>query len=172
VVVSKCLLSAPCRYDGVVISCPAVGRLKSRVRFIPVCPETAIGLGVPRAPIRLVSNQVQLWLVQPATGRRLTRKMAAFSRRFLASLPAVDGFILKARSPSCGIRDVAVLRRSSKTRGSGFFARAARKHFPGAPIENEQALANPARRRRFLERVAARATGHKGKRLTYGGSRL
>jgi uncharacterized protein YbbK (DUF523 family) len=155
VVVSKCLLARRCRYDGRVISCPAVQRLKSRVRFIPVCPETAIGLGVPRSPLRIVTDQGRLGLVQSATGRRLTRKMTAFSRRFLASLHAVDGFILKSRSPSCGIRDVAVLRASSVTLGSGFFARAVREHFPGAAIENEQGLADPARRRLFLNRVAA-----------------
>ncbi len=144
-----------CRYDGRVISCPVVNRLKSRVRFIPVCPETAIGLGVPRAPIRIVSDKKRLALVQPATGHRLTRKMSAFCRRFLGSLPAVDGFILKSRSPSCGIRDVPVFNASSIASGSGFFARSAREHFPDAVIENEQGLADPARRRRFLNRVLA-----------------
>jgi uncharacterized protein YbbK (DUF523 family) len=153
--VSKCLLAARCRYDGKVISCPWVNRLKSRVRFIPVCPETAIGLGVPRSLIRIVSDQKRLALVQPATGRRLTRKMNAFCRRFLGSLPAVDGFILKSRSPSCGIRDVAVFTASSNVSGSGFFARSARERFPGAAIENEQGLADTARRRRFLNRVLA-----------------
>jgi uncharacterized protein YbbK (DUF523 family) len=155
VVVSTCLLGRRCRYDGKVISCPWVNRLRSRVRFIPVCPETAIGLGVPREPIRIVSDQGRLWLVQPATGRRLTRKMNAFSRRFLVSLNAVDGFILKSRSPSCGIRDAAVFKAASKVSGSGFFARSARERFPRAAMENEQGLASPVRRRRFLSQALA-----------------
>ena len=133
-VVSRCLLGRRCRYDGKVISCPAIERLNSRIRFIPVCPETAIGLGVPRAPIRIVSDQKRLRLVQPATGCRLTRKMNAFCRQFLGSLPAVDGFILKSRSPSCGIRDAPVYSSASApaptARRAGLFAAAVRQRLP------------------------------------------
>ena len=150
--VSKCLLGRRCRYNGKVISCPAVSRLRSRVRFVPVCPEAGIGLGVPRAPIRIVRRQGRVNLVQPATGRWLTRRMGAFCRGFLASLPAVDGFILKSRSPSCGVRDAPVYGSTAApratTRGMGLFAAAVRRRLPQVPMADETQL-----QRRFLSRV-------------------
>jgi uncharacterized protein YbbK (DUF523 family) len=152
VVVSKCLLGRRCRYDGRVIFCPSVERLKLRVRFIPVCPEMELGLGVPREPIRTVRHRGRVRLVQPATGRGLTREMAAFSRRFLKSLPAVDGFILKSRSPSCGICDAPAYASTgavrATTRGPGLFAAAVRRDLPQVPVADETRL-----RRRFLSRV-------------------
>lgn len=111
-----------------------------------------IGLGVPREPIRLVRRQGRTRLVQPATGRGLTRKMNAFSRRFLSSLPAADGFILKRRSPSCGIRDTPVYDSISAsrrtTRGAGLFAAAVRQRLPHVPMADENQL-----RGRFVRRV-------------------
>ena len=155
-VVSRCLLGRRCRYDGKVFSCPAIERLNSRVRFIPVCPETAIGLGVPREPIRIVLDQGRVRLVQPATGRRLTRRMNAFCRRFLATLPAVDGFVLKSRSPSCGIRDAPVYGSTSASRATprraGLFAAAVRRRLPHVPVVDEMQLRRAEVRRRFLSR--------------------
>jgi uncharacterized protein YbbK (DUF523 family) len=152
VVVSKCLLGWPCRYDGKVISCPAVSRLGSRVRFVPVCPEMAIGLGVPREPIRIIRRHGRMRLVQPATGRRLTRKMGAFCRRFLDSLVDVDGFILKSRSPSCGVRDTPGYGSISGLKAdfcsAGLFAAAVRRRLPQVPMADEMQSS-----RRFLSRV-------------------
>jgi uncharacterized protein YbbK (DUF523 family) len=51
VVISKCFEFEPCRYDGEVIPFPWRDRLKPYVRFVPVCPEVGIGLGIPRDPI-------------------------------------------------------------------------------------------------------------------------
>ena len=63
--VSSCLLGAKVRFDG--------GHKQNRYlkdilgdyfTFIPVCPEVAIGMGIPRQPIRLVGDPA-------AMGRRL-----------------------------------------------------------------------------------------------------
>ncbi|RMF90465.1 MAG: DUF523 domain-containing protein, partial [Nitrospinota bacterium] len=105
VVISKCLEIAPCRYNGEMITDSFVQKLAPHVTFIPVCPEVEIGLGVPRHPIRLVTSQGETRLIQPATGQDLSASMQAFSRDFLSTLDEVDGFILKSRSPSCGLRD-------------------------------------------------------------------
>ncbi len=45
---------------------------------------------------------------QPATGRDVTAQMERFSRDFLSGLGAADAFILKARSPSCGVHNAKV----------------------------------------------------------------
>ncbi|MDD4858406.1 MAG: DUF523 domain-containing protein, partial [Candidatus Krumholzibacteria bacterium] len=110
VVVSKCLGFAACRYNGLGISSDFVKALMPDVDFVPVCAEVEIGLGVPREPIRVASGPNGLRLLQPSTGLDVTERMVRFARTFLESLSAVDGFILKSRSPSCGVRDVKVFR--------------------------------------------------------------
>jgi len=83
--------------------------------------------------------------------------MRAFSRGFLAALPAVDGFILKSRSPTCGVRDTKIYPAADAARplrkGAGLFARAVLEKFGHLPVEDEARLARPAPRARFLTRL-------------------
>ena len=108
VVLSRCLEYEPVRYNAQVIPYDFVRQLEPWVTFVPVCPELEIGLGVPRDPIRIVSIDGDARLIQPTTDRDVTREMHQFSESFLASLGDVDGFLLKNRSPSCGIGDVKI----------------------------------------------------------------
>lgn len=158
IVVSRCLGFEPCRYDGAIVRGAKVQRLKACVEFLPVCPELEIGLGVPRSPIHIIVGKGRPHLVQPATGRDLTRRMESFCNRFLSRLKDVDGFILKSRSPSCGL-SVSVQSPDSRTRakGRGFFARAVLELFPEAVITDERCLLSPVRRKHFLTRVLASA---------------
>lgn len=157
VVLSRCLEFAPCRYNGVMISNRFVKQLEPHVTFVPICPEIEIGLGVPRDPVRIVSEKGELHLLQPATGKDLSQKMRRFSNRFLTSLNEVDGFILKSRSPSCGIRDV---KRFPKVdagipvgKGAGFFAAEVLERFPGLAVEDEGRLDHPEIRDHFLTKL-------------------
>ena len=95
VVVSKCITFEPVRWNGQIIASEFVEKLKPYVNFIPVCPEVEVGLGVPRDPVRIVLVNGEKKLLQPATGFDFTDKMTKFSKSFLDSLDAVDGFILK-----------------------------------------------------------------------------
>lgn len=157
IVVSKCLEFAPCRYNGQMISSPIVKLLKDHVEFIPVCPEMEVGLGVPRNPIRVCRDKGGLILVQPATGLDVTLEMRRFVEGFLDSLEDVDGFILKNRSPSCGIGDVKIYQgpdtNSAVERGSGFFGGVIQDHFPLLPIEDEGRLSNFRIREHFLTQL-------------------
>jgi uncharacterized protein YbbK (DUF523 family) len=159
VVVSKCLGFAACRYDGTMAPDAFVEGLKGRVTFCPVCPEMEIGLGCPRDPIRIVLLEGNRRLVQPSTGKDLTARMRRFSRRFLDSLGRVDGFILKARSPSCGIRDTKIFAgpddRAPIAFGSGLLAEAVLERFPGLAIEDEVGLNDRETCREFLARLFA-----------------
>jgi len=92
---SKCIEFEPCRYNGLIIKSSIVEKLKEYVEFHPVCPEVEIGLGIPRAPIRLEESNGNLELVQPSTAVNLTVEMSQFSNSFLESLDTIDGFILK-----------------------------------------------------------------------------
>lgn len=159
IVVSKCLGFDHCRYDGEMIDAPLVDKLKARVTFLPVCPEVEIGLGVPRKPIRIVSAAGGRTLYQPATGKEFTRPMSDFVQAFLDSLPEVDGFLLKIRSPSCGLKDVKIhdgFEEGARTiKGSGFFGGAVLDRYAGLPVEDEGRIRNFTIREHFLTRVFA-----------------
>jgi uncharacterized protein YbbK (DUF523 family) len=105
--VSSCLLGAEVRYDGGHKRDPYLTDvLGDWFDWVPFCPELEIGLGVPRPPIQLVKNRAGLRLVEPVSGKVLTERMERFAERRLRELKEldVDGFILKSRSPSCGLR--------------------------------------------------------------------
>lgn len=157
VVVSKCLGFAACRYNGQMLSSELVEKLRPRVDFIPVCAEFEIGLGVPRDPIRLVQEKGVVKLMQPASGRDVSDEMNRFSEDFLSSLPNIDGFILKNRSPSCGIKDVKVYSSiqdgASIRRDAGFFGGQVLRKYGALAVEDEGRLKDDGIREHFLTKL-------------------
>jgi uncharacterized protein YbgA (DUF1722 family)/uncharacterized protein YbbK (DUF523 family) len=157
VVVSKCIEFEPIRYDGQMISSDFVKQLKDYVNFLPVCPEVAIGLGVPREPLRLIKKGDSIRLIQPATGLDFTEQMEQFSKHFLDSLGEVDGFILKSKSPSSAIKDAKVYPRekdvASMGRGPGVFGSAVLQRFSDKAVEDEKRLLNERIREHFLTKL-------------------
>jgi uncharacterized protein YbgA (DUF1722 family)/uncharacterized protein YbbK (DUF523 family) len=155
VLISKCLEHSSCRWNGLMIKSATVRRLKPHVRFIAVCPELEIGLGVPRKPVHIVKENNEHRLIQAETGRDLTEAMIGFAEAFLSKLPPLDGIILKERSPSCGFKNVKIFPPGPKTasitvKGSGLFGRAAAECFPHMALETEARLKNFRLREHFL----------------------
>jgi uncharacterized protein YbgA (DUF1722 family) len=77
---------------------------------------------------------------------------------FFTRLPAIDGLLLKERSPSCGYRDVKIYPPGQKVppltaKGSGFFGHAAAEHFPDKALETEGRLNNYRLREHFLTKL-------------------
>ena len=138
-----------------------VTRLQPHVEFVCVCPEVEIGLGTPRDPVRIVSSSGVLKLIQPASGLDLTVKMQTFNSDFLDGVGEIDGFILKNRSPSCGIGDVKFYSGPEKGptlgRTAGFFGAAVQERFSDLAIEDEGRLNNLSIREHFLTRIFALA---------------
>lgn len=157
VLFSACLGFDRCRYNGEIIQDEFVNRLKLYVEPVTVCPERAIGLGVPREPIRIVYYGATPHLVQPATGKDLSQDMLNFADRFLTALGPVDGFILKSRSPTCGTRDVKSYNEEGNIRPAvarqGFFGGVVLKRYPDRPVEDEGRLKNFLIRESFLTRL-------------------
>ncbi len=157
VVISKCLGFAKCRYNGDIVLDAIVDQLKPYVNYITVCPEVEIGLGVPRDPIRVVSDKNKLHLYQPATQKDVTKEMVSFVDKFLSSLSDIDGFILKYRSPSCGINSVRIYNGFSpdarSITGSGFFGGEVVKRLGGLAIEDEGRLKNFSIREYFFTKL-------------------
>jgi uncharacterized protein YbgA (DUF1722 family)/uncharacterized protein YbbK (DUF523 family) len=157
IVISKCIGFEPCRYNGEIVQDKFVRRLEPHVDFVCVCPEVEIGLGTPRAAVRVVSSGEGFKLIQPASGLDVSEKMREFSRGFLDGLKQVDGFILKNRSPSCGFTDVKVYAGPEKGaaigRAAGFFGGAVLEKFGDRAVEDEGRLLNMNIREHFLTRV-------------------
>lgn len=113
VLVSRCLLGEPCRWDGRSKPAPAVfaalSGLEARVRWITVCPETDGGLSTPRPPCeiepgRTAGNVLEgRGRVASQEGRDCTAPYVEGARRALeaARVAGARAALLKARSPSC-----------------------------------------------------------------------
>ncbi|MBN1587877.1 MAG: DUF523 and DUF1722 domain-containing protein [Pirellulales bacterium] len=158
--ISTCLLGERVRYDGghkhdLFIT----ETLGSYFYWVPTCPEVAIGLGIPRPPIRLESQGDGNRLVMSKHGTDLTRKMEVYARRRVRELETEDlcGYLLKKQSPSCGMERVKVYasRGAPRRDGVGLFAKELTARLPNLPVEEEGRLHDPRLRENWVERVFA-----------------
>lgn len=169
IVVSKCLGFEACRYNGQMAKDNFIEKLRSYVEFKTVCPEVAIGLNTPREAIRIVKDKEELILYNPKNNEDYTKAMYEFSYDFLDNIKEVDGFILKSRSPSCGIKDVKIYNNvekgASSTKGRGIFGGVAVEIFPSIPIEDEGRLSDFKIREHFLTKLYTLGTFRNIKKL-------
>lgn len=157
--ISSCLLGEKVRFDGNHkhnhYITDTLGRFFD---FVPLCPEVAVGLGIPRPPIRLEGDPEQPRVVGVKDRSfDVTDTLEQYSREQVGQLPEISGFILKSKSPSCGMERVKVYSASGGIagQGSGIFARALMQARPELPVEEEGRLGDPGLRDNFLERVFA-----------------
>lgn len=158
--ISSCLLGEEVRYNG--------GHKRSRYclevladcfTYQPFCPEVAIGLGVPREPIRLVAKGDAPPRALGTVDARIdvTDKLLEAGWVLGSERTELRGYILMKGSPSCGMERVKVYHPNGmpNTSGSGVFVRALREANPVMPIEEEARLNDPVLRDNFIARVFA-----------------
>jgi uncharacterized protein YbgA (DUF1722 family)/uncharacterized protein YbbK (DUF523 family) len=122
------------------------------VDWVPYCPEVEIGLGTPREPIRLTVD-----------GRLVNRGGTLDHTALMAALPlplGIDGYVFKAKSPSCGVWGIPRYRpdgEASGAVGSGLYASRVMASFPLLAVEDEGRLNDAGLREAFVERVFAAA---------------
>lgn len=154
VIISACLNFRSCRYNGDKINFPFINKMEKYVDFIQVCPEADCGMGTPRKTVRLVKNNDILTLLQPSTGKDWTKIISEYIDNVISKSNDTDGFILKAKSPTCGTKgvkiynDIAGVRPVS--RGIGLFTEKIKENFPYSAIEEEGRLLNYNIRESFL----------------------
>ncbi len=152
--VSACLLGQKVRYDGDhKHNAILVHQLGPLLRFRDTCPEVAIGLPVPRPPIQVVQMDDTLRVKGVDNPQQdVTDALEDVATRFGEPL---SGFVLKARSPSCGHLSTPVHNTTGQQIGmaSGAFARKLHELFPRIPLANDSDLEKPAFLQSFLLQV-------------------
>lgn len=157
--ISSCLLGENVRYDGGHKRNPIITeQLAEHFDFRPVCPEVAIGLGVPRPAIHLKQGRDRVRVVDTKDpDRDHTDAMADYARRQAGELGDLSGYIFKAGSPSCGVWCVPVHRDRGAPDwdGRGIYADVFMRERPLLPVEEEGRLHDPVLRENFVERAFA-----------------
>lgn len=156
--VSSCLVGQAVRYDSsdkcqpLLLNC-----LQPHVDWLPFCPEVAANLGVPRPPIRLLRDQrgVVRALGVEDDALDVTNDLARTSEQKvveLVRLPALCGYIVKARSPSCGLGSTPLTDNTGRSLAPthGLFTAALKRLLPELILVDEVALADRTACWRFL----------------------
>ncbi|MDD5913491.1 MAG: DUF523 domain-containing protein [Oscillospiraceae bacterium] len=97
--VSACLLGAPCRYDGKSKPLAGIERLCEKYELVPVCPEREGGLPTPRTPSERRGEAV---VMQDGTDVTAQYRRGAEAALKLCRREGCAAALLKERSPSCG----------------------------------------------------------------------
>ena len=160
--ISSCLLGDEVRFDGGhKRAASLIAALAPEVEWVRVCPEVELGLGVPREPVQLVRTPQGTRMMAVHTRIDHTDAMREYAARRVRELASahLSGYVLKAKSPSCGLHDVSVHDGAGQITATemGLFAAALRAALPDLPVEDEIRLEDPAVRAAFLSRVRAYA---------------
>ncbi|ACT06041.1 protein of unknown function DUF523 [Dickeya chrysanthemi Ech1591] len=159
--ISGCLTGSVIRFDGGHKRMRFVmDELSPWVAFQPVCPEMAIGLPVPRPALRLIqtANGDIRMRMSHAPQQDMTEKMNAFAADYLPDVGRLAGFIVCAKSPSCGLERVRLYDEQGnrgRKEGVGLFTAALLKTYPWLPVEEDGRLHDPVLRENFVERLFA-----------------
>ncbi|WP_231759634.1 YbgA family protein [Microbulbifer elongatus] len=163
--ISQCAMGDPVRFNG----CHKHSKICTELLgqcfdYVPLCPEVAIGMGVPRKPIHLLVEKASA----PVDAVRVvgvedpevdvTEPLRAYADSVVPQLEKVRGYIFMQNSPSCGLRGVRRYLDNGHgidSEGVGVFARRLQQKFPHLPMEEVGRLNNSALRENFLTRVFA-----------------
>lgn len=157
--ISACVLGDKVRFDGGHKKSGYVVSYLSKVfDFVPVCPEVGIGMSVPRPAIRVVdAGDTGLRLTDSKdVSLDYTDKLDDFYEAKHASFSQLDGYILAAKSPTCGVERIKVYSTDGDLlhrKGQGLFARQIRNNYPDLPMEEDGRLNDPGLRESFITKV-------------------
>lgn len=154
--ISSCLMGDEVRFDGGhKKSAFCVDELSRHIQLIQFCPEVGIGLPVPRPTIRLEQHD-EVQAVVPKTSQNVTTELASFADKIQIKVDDLSGYILCAKSPSCGMERVKLYDPETghaQKNGMGIFAARLKANNPALPLEEDGRLNDPHLRENFVMRV-------------------
>lgn len=163
--VSSCLLGAQVRFDGGhKKESFLVHELGRHVEWVSVCPELEVGMGVPRESVRLVRPEGTgpgdpPRMIAPRSGADWTDRMLRYAEKRVEALEKLQlsGYVLKSKSPTCGMERVKIYTAKGmpQKQGRGLFAEVLLRRLPYLPVEEEGRLNDPVLRENFIERAFA-----------------
>ncbi|MEJ5173479.1 MAG: DUF523 domain-containing protein [Hydrogenothermaceae bacterium] len=156
VVISRCINIAPVRYNGGIVTDDFAKKLGQFVDYIDICPEVDIGMPVPRPSVILARFTDKVRMIEPISKADYTKKIEDYSKKMMESFQSVDGFLLKSKSPSCGVGDTKLYKDdlvNSVGKTDGIFARFAKTYFPYLPVEDEGRVHDVWIKRDFLTKI-------------------
>lgn len=155
---SACLSGQPVRYDGRDKYAPVCMEILARyVDFVPLCPEVAIGLGVPRPTIDLVKQEGTI-----RTRNRQnpdmdpTEALTAYADQVSEAFPDLCAYVFMSRSPSCAVASGRLYDGEGTIVSSsepGLYAKRWRQRHPRLPVAEAESLTDPLYQALFLCRV-------------------
>ncbi|MDN7127260.1 DUF1722 domain-containing protein [Pseudidiomarina sp. 1APR75-33.1] len=155
--ISACLLGDEVRFDGGhKRSAFCQEELGRYVEFVKLCPEVGIGMPVPRPTIRLEQHEGETRAIVPKTGEDVTDRLIGFAERAQGHLTHISGYVLCAKSPSCGMERVKLydpVNGHARKEGEGIFAAQLRQRYPALPLEEDGRLNDSLLRENFVMRV-------------------
>ena len=158
--VSACLLGQQVRFDGGhkrdLFLTDLFGKF---IDWVAICPEVEVGMGVPRASVRLVGTLTHPRMIAEKSGKDWTEAMHRFAAKRVRDIAEkqLSGYVFKKNSPSCGVERIKVYNAKgmAERHGRGLFAAAIMKQWPLLPVEEEGRLNDVKLRENFIERVFA-----------------
>jgi uncharacterized protein YbgA (DUF1722 family)/uncharacterized protein YbbK (DUF523 family) len=158
--ISACLMGVEVRFNGGHKESHLCTRaLSEYFDFIPLCPEVAIGMGIPREPIRLVGDPQAPQAVGTVNSElNVTKALADYGTHMAAEVGDICGYIFMQKSPSCGLERVKVYRENGAPvdgGGRGIYAQAFCDAHPDLPVEEDGRLNDAVLRENFVTRVFA-----------------
>ncbi|WP_086933345.1 YbgA family protein [Agarilytica rhodophyticola] len=156
--ISSCLLGERVRFDSGHKNNAYITKILSKYfEFHSFCPEVSIGLGIPREPIRLVSDEIDGSIKCVGTRNPsldVTEPLIRCAENQLNWVENLSGYIFKKDSPSCGMERVKIYNNGNPSRsGTGIYASVIMKYFPNLPVEEEGRLGDAHIRENFIKRV-------------------
>ncbi len=143
ILISACLLGEKVRYDGAgsLLDHPLIIKWQAENRLVPICPEVAGGLPIPRAPSEIVNHSATIQVINSkdsdVTQHFIKGAQAALQ---LAKKHHCTSAILTENSPSCGSQMIYDGSFSgTKKQGAGITTTLLRQH--GITVFNQYQLA-------------------------------
>ena len=156
--ISRCLLGEEVRYNGGhKLSRFCRDQLGEWFRYVDVCPEVEIGLGVPREPMRLVEREGEIRVLEiKGSSNDHTDKLRNLADTHQQWISNLCGFVFMQNSPSCGLFRVKAYHPNGNvlhTDAKGAFAQRVHELMPWLPMEEAGRLTDAKLRENFITRV-------------------